>query len=1377
MNNFRQKFRASISEKLPVFLSSDGDIDTNLANLYGDPSILEKRCADSIDRFDMPSASSPSRAELFKKHVGSKSPESVIEGLPAEYFQAQFDPLEHNLIELSTWEDLDKVSGKLRLTDRMEEADTDKDVIIAHLTTMIEANYDDLMGCIRNVKAIGDDLCRAEVEVINGRMKIRSFCEIIENGPIHITNLQRKREKLQEIADTIKSLKALKDIHKAMVNNMTTGEIGKSADFAKSVLECLRNDSYDKFHSVGTIGESMQKSIYLIRQKADKALKRLCCRKFASSEYENIVKSYLILDYLNETFGVELSNADDQDFYIDSFPCIEGISQRINRYQLEDTDACLHTAVMEYIYASQHKKQKAEAEWSINLGGMNNLDLVDMTEVPLNMLYRRLATDQAAPCVVRACELLADSIHTHFLITQWHLSPFNANNNDMEYLHRTTIDHITIQEKKCKSPHSKKVNKSKQLLRDVLDFGDDDENLHEADRVTKLLRRSIEKSLDVHFDSSYDEEEDEEQEHEEGGGYMNGFVRSHPLDSYTEKLIEAFVQLRESRKFLWDEVLRSLVEMLNLTNLTSAVKPDDYLAMVWALNSMIKLGKEFCDSDSLPLKMCLDEKSKEYFQNFHLESFQIIRSMVEAEAWHAFPINLAEHGGIVGIIKQNVSRDADISDLSDGQSVDPAIQTTATAAKSPPIGSRRRASINFQNPNQKIQSLDAVPVLPSSSPSSSQPLDGSGVSSGGAIAGGSNGGGDTSILSLFVKGNPFHFMTSNTTPGEGGAAAVEGAPGTTTTTTITHSVTNSIAAGSSSTTTTSSFTSTTSSNVSRSSASSSRSSRSSHSSDSSSSNNDLVSGPKKTGGFWALLADDSDGKGHPMATPTKSKDDTNTSMVVTQVAFNGLSKYVSKYLHMMYLVPAVAPEIFSCLCQLFDYYLLSVFHGFIPLEEKNKFLSKPTKMTTPAPDQTLDYEGLHTYIENTLNEVVTIRILTKHQPSGNGFGSSRTTSTDEGNGDRLSSSTGTTGDSPSPTSQSAHSAHSAHALSFATATSDVKSLLSSNNTYESCTFAKLMRVPVGIEECDATTHFALNDRIVAAESCWFVATILAEIKGKILKLLPDRGHGACESYIEQLQVVAGQLRALVYKSMCPQLVQHSITLPQITDNCGWDSKKLRDSHHDWVDNLVTSCKEVWLYIVSTDSCFADSSLLVREQVWLELCQSAFDVVLEGYSRVRKCSGEGRAAMTMDLNTLHQQLNLVHLCRPPRGKHHIGNYLRCSQMSDEDLIAWIHDNYQSFAYRHTLGLLVQTMQSSVLNNKKLKDATNLIDTLYEVNPKVEKGLVAKRTSMFSRGPSIAASPMAGADKKYYPDKERDSEMGSAKKLSNLLPQSFRRSAQS
>lgn len=84
--------------------------------------------------------------------------------------------------------------------------------------------------------------------------------------------------------------------------------------------------------------------------------------------------------------------------------------------------------------------------------------------------------------------------------------------------------------------------------------------------------------------------------------------------------------------------------------------------------------------------------------------------------------------------------------------------------------------------------------------------------------------------------------------------------------------------------------------------------------------------------------------------------DQTGSMVVTQTALNGLARYAGRYLQMMYLLPCAAPDIFVAICQMFDYYLCVVFTGFVPPEERQKVLTRQSRMTAPAPDQCGDFE-------------------------------------------------------------------------------------------------------------------------------------------------------------------------------------------------------------------------------------------------------------------------------------------------------------------------------------------------------------------------------------------------------------------------------------
>lgn len=82
----------------------------------------------------------------------------------------------------------------------------------------------------------------------------------------------------------------------------------------------------------------------------------------------------------------------------------------------------------------------------------------------------------------------------------------------------------------------------------------------------------------------------------------------------------------------------------------------------------------------------------------------------------------------------------------------------------------------------------------------------------------------------------------------------------------------------------------------------------------------------------------------------------------------------------------------------------------------------------------------------------------------------------------------------------------------------------------------LLKTPMPMRDAAPENMFALNERIVAAESCWFVAKILSETRSKIEQFLPHSLRGNCNAYMSEFQSVSGQLRSLVYRSMCPLLI-------------------------------------------------------------------------------------------------------------------------------------------------------------------------------------------------------------------------------------------------
>lgn len=740
-----------------------------------------------------------------------------------------------------------------------------------------------------------------------------------------------------------------------MERRLQAGEVGEAAELALSVVDCLKGGRFEQFHALRQIGSSMQGSVVLIRQKTDRALRRLCGRRFSCAEYEGIIKSYLLLDHLSSTFDMPCTSAgagggdhDDVFFPTDALGGLEGLAQRISRFQLADIDACLHGAAVDFILLAQQKRQQRS-------------DPADLSEVPLHLLLRRLAGEQLAPCVTQACVALADITHTHFLITQWHSRPFDPRNRDSSFLH-TTEGVASASEEVLAAEEEVEVSlrngsgngASKALQRKFAQL-----SRGAGAGAADLL--SIQQSLLLLGASS-----------SSSGSVL---TRSRELvELESEALAAAQGQLLQSRAALWDELMRALVAMLRALSFSADVKIDDFVVMTQALQMLAALGKEFCGADSQMLTACIKEKTAEFFRNFHLDCFATLRGLLESEEWRALPVNCS----LLELLRASLTKDKD-RDLDNSAVSDPNGRSLA----------RNRSSSNSSS--NAIQRQAEPPDKAES------------------------------LLAYFcAHGNPVQALLGLESDRSGQLISGASSPSPT---------------------------------------------------------------KPAPSALLDLLQAELDGA---KAAPNKRE----TALVVTHAALNGLAKFCMKYLNMLALVPAVSSEILDNLFQLFDFYLCSVFNGFVSADERSRFLASPIKTTAPAPDLSRDFEALQSYMERCLNEVVVISAKPQQPaPLTSAFSFSSSGAADG------------TGSSPIPFNlgMGDSSEHSS-----ASPSSSGHGYVASNNvTVEAIKMANLVRISEAIANPSASTCFALNERIVAAESCCFAAQVCLQHSNACHSLMHD----------------------------------------------------------------------------------------------------------------------------------------------------------------------------------------------------------------------------------------------------------------------------------
>lgn len=595
------------------------DIDTGIRSLYQDVDILEEKCTLSMKGIistPVTSAGVSTKDEKKERiitqdasHYSNKSSESVIKSLPPGYFTpvGEYDPVALIPHEVSTWGAGDLTE---QFMNKIEDVDTDKDMILSSLADLIEANYTELMGCMTNVYDIDLDLSRAGMQVVNCRRNIAEASNVLVHGAMGIAKLQAKRERLILAATMAKSLKALMDVHRAMLNDVIIGNLAKAAEGASSLLFSILLDKQNKedpgyglqlkalFNMKAGV---VKKSVITIRQKSDRALHRLCSRKFNKEEYSDIVRAYLVLDYIAETLSVPLCETEEETENVQFYGtngCAKGLVPRVLRFLNEDIETCLHSSVVEFLYASQHKKHKAAKDMDMQrtFQPMGMDEIMDLADAPLQHLYTLVNAESAAQCILRSCELLTDIVYTHYLITRWHVSPFDST-GEGDISGQTT-------------PQTNSNDNIK----------------------SKIIASFIQNWHGGYSGKASNRETDE------GDKKVLGSLRGARLAAVYERLLS-------DRTSLWSSIIAGQISMIKAITLSAAVSGDDFLTIVWAIKTMVRFGHEFCGSDSIALIDCFVEKSKEYYQQFHLESFVVLREMVESEAWQAVPVLLDGMGG------------------------------------------------------------------------------------------------------------------------------------------------------------------------------------------------------------------------------------------------------------------------------------------------------------------------------------------------------------------------------------------------------------------------------------------------------------------------------------------------------------------------------------------------------------------------------------------------------------------------------------------------------------------------------------------------------------------------------------------------------------
>ncbi|XP_004506085.1 uncharacterized protein [Cicer arietinum] len=159
------------------------------------------------------------------------------------------------------------------------------------------------------------------------------------------------------------------------------------------------------------------------------------------------------------------------------------------------------------------------------------------------------------------------------------------------------------------------------------------------------------------------------------------------------------------------------------------------------------------------------------------------------------------------------------------------------------------------------------------------------------------------------------------------------------------------------------------------------------------------------------------------------------------------------------------------------------------------------------------------------------------------------------------------------------------------------------------------------------TSFSLKERCVAVDTISLVARILNRSKAHLQSMLLQSNSTVLEDFYVHLVDAVPDLSEHVHHTAV-RLLLHINGYVERVANCKWEVKELGMEHNGYVDLLLGEFKHFKTRLVHGG---------IRKETQDILLDYGLDIVaetlVEGLSRVKRCSDEGRALMSLDLQVL------------------------------------------------------------------------------------------------------------------------------------------------
>ena len=239
-------------------------------------------------------------------------------------------------------------------------------------------------------------------------------------------------------------------------------------------------------------------------------------------------------------------------------------------------------------------------------------------------------------------------------------------------------------------------------------------------------------------------------------------------------------------------------------------------------------------------------------------------------------------------------------------------------------------------------------------------------------------------------------------------------------------------------------------------------------------------------------------------------------------------------------------------------------------------------------------------------------------------------------------------------------------------------------------------------------RYGLVERVAAVESLAFLVRVLNHSQKHIKGILPHEHRHRVTDLVTYGTSVSREFRRYMFRNLAPLVVPGEAVLRQLRA-VDWAVDSIQTQSNEYVSLVLVEMKHSRAVVAAIPPLADHPS---ARQLWQETLEYVTEKLVQGLSRVERCTSEGRSWMMLDLRELKAGLEALTGNNPLPGWDYVNEYVVAFFYGSEELLTWIlqHPHYSLTQYQS----LASLGACNEMNAEQTKAFLGRVEAAYKEN---------------------------------------------------------------